>query len=229
MPSLVLRWVRNGVRRWTRPEQVPTPEADAKRHQQVLNKHAKDFDWIAERARKRGHDLDEAEFAQAKADHLHLVQHVLSHGDRDMEKHLRKLKIYPWDGQNETGYHPVHHAIFIGSEAMAGGHKRYGVSLSRMVTHETAHALDHRDGESRAGSEIHAKLSRTDKSLNWLPDRLKGAVDDHREWGPRLLELHHEDPKAFNRAALRLYKGHGVDVHDIIKRQMGVRVQDLTT
>ena len=224
MAHLELRLTDSGVHRWERAEEVTPPPSEVKAHRAILARHAAEFDFLARRARTRGADIDEAALAHAKDAHLQLVHHALTHGDRATQTHLARLRIHPWEGKNDTGYHPGHHAVFIGTEALAGGYRRYGTSLAQMVAHETAHALDHRNGESRVGSDIQARLSRSKASLHQLPPRLRAAAADPREWAPRLLELYHEDRPAFHRAARRLRKLE-VPVQDLLRRHLGLSLE----
>jgi hypothetical protein len=222
---LVLRIAKGGVKRWEKAEDVTAPTTDNAAHQKILAKHGEQYDWLASRARDRNDDLDEAAFAEGKATHLDIVHHMLQNGDEHLAKHLDRMKVMPWQGHNDTLYNTHHNTIHIGTETMAGGHKKYDTTIGHMVAHELAHAADMRHGHSEVGEEIAAKLSRSkDANLDWLPGRLRVAKHDHREWAPRLLELHLKDPAEFEKVAARLKKDHGIDAHALMKKVTGLHL-----
>lgn len=224
MTRLVLRTTRSGVKRWENVEAVSAPTTENAQHAKILAHHAEGYDWLASRARERGDDIDEEALAEGKATHLDVVNHMLQNGDDHLAKHLGKTKILPWQGHNDTLYSPGHNAVFIGSETIAGGHKKYDTTIGHMVAHELAHAADMRHGHSEVGEELAAKLSRGKTQPDWLPGRLKVALHDHREWAPRLLELHLKDPAAYEKVAERLKEDHGVDVTALMKKATGLHL-----
>lgn len=223
MTPLVLRSTKSGVKRWERAEDVELPTSTDTGHRKILATHAAEYDWLAGRARERGADLDESAFAEAKATHLDTLHHMLKNGDEATARHLAGIRVMPWEGHNDTLYNHHHKAIFIGTETMAGGHKKYDAPMGHLVAHELAHAADYRSGHSEVGEEIKAKLSRG-KDPTWLSGRLKDALTDHREWAPRLLELHLKNPKAFEKVAARMKKDHGIDVKALMKRSTGLHL-----
>lgn len=220
--GLVLKEVRPGVHRWASVEQVLPPHAEHAHHAQILARHAQAYDALARRQRERG-DVDEAGLAQAKEDHLDVVHHMLGNLPPAEAERLGRLRVMPWDGHNDTLYNPHHHAVFLGSETVAGGHARYG-RFGHMVAHELAHAVDHDGNDSRLGRELKAKLTRAEVPHSLIPPRLRVALHDHHEWAPRLLELALSDPERFAALHRSLKASHDIDLRGLMKSHLGVQV-----
>lgn len=221
MNGLVLREIKGGAHRWERPEEVLPPLTEHAGHARILARHAQAYNDLADRQRRRGADVDEAGLAQAKRDHLTVVHHMLSNLSPAEGERLGRLRVMPWDGHNDTLYNPHHHAVFLGSETVAGGHARHG-RFGHMIAHELAHAVDHDGQDSRLGSLLKAKLTRAPLPEHLLTPRLRVALHDHHEWAPRLLELALSDPARFAQLHRALKKSHGLDLYGLMKSNLGV-------
>lgn len=201
-------------------EEVGTGDLPGGKKSALLASHAAQFDALVHHARTTG-QVDEPAAAQAKADYLQVLGHIAQQAPDGALTHLENLKLQPWEGANDTVYHPEQHAIHVGDKALHGGYAKHTPRLSHMVIHQLAHALDYRDGRSVLGDELKGQWKEGDA---WTPKRVQDAFQRPELFAPRLLEYALKNPAGFSHLATRVKRSQGLDLAGLLEKTLHVKV-----